>query len=263
LSLGNAALGSDSLEASLPEASSRADAPFDPVRQLGQRLAAERLRLQLREVEDAHSELDRRTETKKQERDRLAREQSEAARGAERERIAEQRRAESAGRERAEREAQEQAARQRRREAIQNVKRQVVEFWWPDVTARSDLKSRVVKEIEIGLEPLPVEDIPRGELVLIAEGIRDRLYVAQKASEQHAQSSTTRRNGLITYGTEYAAHELRSVDGLPISDIWRIERQIRSDLESIDGSETRDDIEDRVEAIFEEEGIGWDEDDEE
>jgi hypothetical protein len=247
----------------LPEASSDPDAPFDPVRQLGQRLAAERLRLQLREVEDAHSELDRRTETKKQERDRLAREQTEAAQGAERERIAEQRRAESAGRERAEREAQEQSAKHRRRETIQNVKRQVVEFWWPDVAARSDLKSRVLKEIELGLEPLPVEDIPRGELVLIAEGIRDRLYATAKASEQHAQRSTTRRNGLITYGTEYAARELRAVDGLPISDFWRIERQIRSDLESIEGSETRDDIEDRVEAILEEEGIGWDEDDEE
>ncbi|MGH6888561.1 MAG: hypothetical protein ACREHF_05115 [Rhizomicrobium sp.] len=245
----------------MPEAAAHADAPFDPVRQLGQRLAAERIRLQLREVEDAHSELDHRTESKKQERDRLAREQIEAAQASERERIADQRRAEASRRERAEREAQEQAARQRRREAIQNVKRQVVDFWWPDVVARSDLKSRVLKEIEIGLEPLPVEDLPQSELVLIAEGIRERLYAAAKSAEQNAQRSAARRNGLIAYGTDYAARELRAVDGLPLSDIWRIEQQVRSDLATIDGSETRIDIEDRVEAIFEEEGIGLDEDD--
>jgi hypothetical protein len=218
--------------------------------------------LQLREVEDAHSELDRRAESNKRGRERLAREQSEAEQIAERNRVAEQRSVETARREREDRQVQEQAARQRRREAIQNVKRDVVQYWWPDVATRSDLKSRVLKKIEIELEPLPVEDLPLSELVLISEGIRDRLYAEAKAAEQNAQRSAARHNSLIAYGTEYAARELRAVDGLPFSDIWRIERQVRSDLENIDGSETRDDIEDRIEAIFEEEGIGWDEDDE-
>ena len=50
----------DSVKAILPEALPQVDAPFDPVRQLGQRLTAERIRLELREVEEAHAELDRR-----------------------------------------------------------------------------------------------------------------------------------------------------------------------------------------------------------
>ncbi len=41
---------------------------FDPVRQLQQRLTAERLRLQLREVEDAHAEMDKRGAAKQRER---------------------------------------------------------------------------------------------------------------------------------------------------------------------------------------------------
>src|ERR1700733_7811616 len=67
LSLSDGSLGNDSLKAFMPEAPPQADAPFDPVRQLGARLAAERIRLQLREVEEAHAELDRRAQSKKRE----------------------------------------------------------------------------------------------------------------------------------------------------------------------------------------------------
>ena len=42
--------------------------PFDPVQHLGQRLAAERISLQLREVEEARDELDRGKEAKERER---------------------------------------------------------------------------------------------------------------------------------------------------------------------------------------------------
>lgn len=262
LSLTDHSLGSDSLKAILPEASSEADAPFDPVRQLGQRLAAERLRLQLREVEDAHAELDRKAEAKKREREREAREKAEAAQTAAREQLLAQRQSETAQAEKVRREAAGRERQTRRREAIQNVKRQVVDWWLPDVTARSDLKARAFKEIETGLAPLPVEDLPLREVVFIAEGIRDRLYRETKNVEEQAQRFANRRRELTAHGTAYAARELRAVEDLSIVDVWRIERRVKEDLESIAGTESKDEIEDRIEAIFEDEGIGCEDDEE-
>jgi hypothetical protein len=250
----------DSVKAILPEPLPQVDAPFDPVRQLGQQLTAERIRLELREVEEAHAELDRRAQSKTRERELETFAKNEAASKADRERTAEARRNEEAARERGRREAAEQDRRNRRRNAIQNVKRQVLDLWWPDVTARTELKSRALKEIEAGLSPLPVEDLPSSELVLIAEGIRDRLYREAKAIEQNAQRCAARRRDLISYGKGYLSRELRSVEGLSITEKWRIERRVENELESIGGTESREDIEDQVESILEDEGVGWDED---
>lgn len=261
VSLGSPSSGIHSLKA-LPDATPDADAPFDPVRQLGQQLAAERLRLQLREVEDAHAELDRRAQSKTREREMEACSRREAETKAQTERAAEARRRDEAERDHARREATALEGRERRRTAIQNVKRQVVDWWWPDVTARTELKSRVLGEIEKGLAPLPVEDLPHAELVLIAEGIRDRLYREAKATEQVAQRNTTRRRDLIAFGKDYLARELREVQGLAVLDKWQIEKRVERELESIGGTETREDIEDQVEAILEDEGVGWDGDDE-
>ena len=56
------------------------EAGFDPVRQLKKRLAAERLRLQLREVEEAHLELDRRAQAKERDRAQAQDQAAEQAR---------------------------------------------------------------------------------------------------------------------------------------------------------------------------------------
>ena len=83
------------------------------------------------------------------------------------------------------------------------MKRQVLDWWWPDVTARTELNSRALAAIEKGLAPLPVEDLPHAELVIIAEGIRDQLYREAKATEQTAQRSASRRRDLIAFGKDY------------------------------------------------------------
>jgi hypothetical protein len=259
--LGSPSLGSDSLKA-LPDATPEADAPFDPVRQLGQQLQAERIRLQLREVEEAHAELDRRAQSKTREREIEVRSRRDAESKAQTERADEARRRGEAERERANREAAELDRRERRRTAIQKVKRQVLDWWWADVATRTELKSRVLGEIEKGLAPLPVEDLPHAELVAIAEGIRDRHYREAKATEQAAQRSAIRRRDLVAFGKDYLAGELREVEGLDVLDQWRIEKRVERDLEAVAGTETREDIEDQVDAILEDEGIGWDEDDE-
>jgi hypothetical protein len=68
----------------------------------------------------------------------------------------------------------------------------------------------------------------------------------------HPQSKSRKR------GSGYAQRELRGVDGLSFSDSWRIESAVKSDLESIAGTESLAKIEDRVEQIFEEHGLGCD-----
>src|SRR5258708_38916905 len=65
---GAESLGNEAGDAVQLENREQPEKPFDPVHQLRQRLAAERLRLQLREVEDAHAERDRLGEAKERER---------------------------------------------------------------------------------------------------------------------------------------------------------------------------------------------------
>jgi hypothetical protein len=59
----------------------------------------------------------------------------------------------------------------------------------------------------------------------------------------------------------YVQRELREVDGLSFSHTWRIENAVKSDLESIAGTESLAEIEDRVEQIFEDHGLGCDDED--
>jgi hypothetical protein len=244
--------------------SDRADQPekpFDPVHQLRQRLAAERTRLQLREVEDAHAELDRRAEAKERERQQQAEQKAIAERMAKMDRENAQRVAEDKRREREGREAAESQSLRRCREIIQSVKQEVVEHWFAPVLGRSDLKARALQDIERKLTALPVVDLPRAELVLIAEAIRDGIYREVVENEQRSREEAARRQGLIEHGCNHAARELRQAEGLRITEVWAIERRVREELEAAEADETTDDIEDWVDDILEDEGVEWDEDD--
>ena len=236
--------------------------PFDPVHQLRQRLATERTRLELREVEDVHAEFDRRAEAKERGRQQQMEQKAIAERMAERDRENAQRLAEDKRKERERREAVENQRQKRRREIIQSVKHQVVEQWFPPILGRPDLKAQVLKDIERELAALPVEDLPRAELVLIAEGIRDRLYRGAVDAMRRSQEQATRRQRHIQHGCDYAGRELRETEGLSLTEIWKIESRVRDDLAAVEGDETTADIEDWVDEILEDEGIGFEDDDE-
>ncbi len=235
--------------------------PFDPVRQLEQRLAAERTRLQLREVEEAHAELDRRAEAKERERQQQVEQKAIAERMAERDRENAQRLADDNRKERERREAAENQRRGRRREIIQSVKHQVVEQWVAPIVGRTDLKVRALQDIERELTALPVEDLPRAELVLIAEGIRDRLYRAAVDAAQRSQEQATQRQRLIQHGCDYAGRELRQAEGIALTAVWKIEKRVRDELAAVKGDETTSDIEEWVDDILEDEGIEWEDED--
>jgi hypothetical protein len=156
----------------------------------------------------------------------------------------------------------ENQLRQRRREIIQGVKYHVVEQLVAPIFGRSDLKARALQDIERALTALPVEELPRAELVLIAEGIRDRLYRATLEAEQRSQEQAARRQRLIEHGCDYAGRELREVEGLSLTEVWKIEKRVRGELAAAEGTETTEAIEDWVEVILDAAGIEWDDEDE-
>jgi hypothetical protein len=239
----------------------QSEKPFDPVHQLKQRLATERIRLQLREVEEAHAELDRRTEAKARERQEQAEQKATVERLAARDRENGIRAADEQQRQRESREALQAERQRRRREIIQSVKQQVVEQWFFPVLNRSDLKARILRDIETELASLPVADMPRVELVLIAEGIRDRLSRGVVQAEQSSRDQAAKRQRLIEHGCSYAARELRETDGLPITAIWQIEKRVREELGAVQGDETTGDIENWVDDVLDNEGVAWDDED--
>src|SRR5258708_10236199 len=147
-------LGNESLATIPTESEDQAGKPFNPVHQLGQRLAAERIRLQLREVEDAHSELDRRAESKERERQQQAEQKAMTERMAERDRENAQRLAEDNRREREHRDAVARERTGHRREVIQSVKHQVVEPRLAPIVRRSALKARAMQGIARAPTPL-------------------------------------------------------------------------------------------------------------
>jgi hypothetical protein len=232
------------------------------LRQLQQRLAAERVRLQLREVEDAHAELDRTGEAKASERRRIREQETEQARAKERAREEARRSQEESARQAERREAEKRERQEKRRNVIQEVKRQVVDCWFAGFGIPSDFKPRVCLAIERELQLLAIEEIPLPELVRLAEGIRERMRRDEKAKAEQSNRLAQSRQRLIQHGVAYAQRELRDVDGLSFTDNWRIESAVKSDLESIAGSESLAEIEDRVEQIFEDHGLGCEDEEE-
>src|SRR6266849_3888304 len=91
------------------------------------------------------------------------------------------------------REAAERRARQRRA-LIQSVKEETVGFGPSQhPTIPAEVRAEALQEIERKLSALPhVDELPRRELVQIAEGIRDRLFrpvlEAQEATRQRARA---------------------------------------------------------------------------
>ena len=238
---------------------------FDPVRQLERQIAAEELRLKLREVEEAHGEMDRRVSVKAKERAGEAHRQIEAQTTAQRQAEDERRRSEREQQEQERRTAAEHERRTRRREIIQAVKAEVMACW----VHGAELKAEALQEIERALNALAVEDLPHAELVAIARGIRDRFGAqalqaeqTELQAQQAAAGALLRRRRLIAHGTAYAEAQLSETEGLSLTDRWRIEERVKAALEDIAGGETTEEIEDLVEDLFEREGLVWDDEDE-
>lgn len=146
-----------------------------------------------------------------------------------------------------------------RRAAIQSVKDKVIGSWWqPGHTIPSEVKAQALVAIEQELTRLPVDQLPRSELVMIAEGIRDRLYRPVLQAQQRAQEAEDRkrnqarqRTTLIAAGTAHAnqiLHQQQDLDGWTRLDL---EQKVKRALEQeIDGSESAADLHTRVDDLL-------------
>lgn len=238
---------------------------FDLIGKLEKQVAARRLRMTLREMDEAEADLDRKTEAKERERQRIAEQQADGPRRAAQEREAERVRAEQA---RLARERHEDA-RQRRRDRIQAIKQAALAKPFSKRPGMPDLSAQVLPAIERALSDLPVDELPDHELMTIARAARDRVYrkvetvldeaeTAKREAQSRDWKLAERKNRLIEQGAGFAKRELEAVDDLDALERLRIRLQIERELREITGEEPWADIEDLIDEIFEAEGIGFD-----
>lgn len=138
-----------------------------------------------------------------------------------------------------------------RRVKIQSLKDQVIGSWWSlGHTIPSETKSQALVAIEQELSRLPVDQLPRSELVAIAEGIRDQIYKPVLQAQQRAREEEERRRhharqktNLVAFGGTHANQTLRQQEDL---DGWTrldLEQKVKQALEQdLDGSESEADI---------------------
>jgi hypothetical protein len=134
---------------------------------------------------------------------------------------------------------------------IQSVKDEVVGSWRsPSHTMPSETKAQALVAIKQELSRLPVDQLPRTELVTIAEGIRDRIYRPVIQTQQHARQEAERqreqarqRTTLIAAGVAYARQALHQQHDLASWTRFDLEQKVKGALEQgIDGSESETDL---------------------
>ena len=134
---------------------------------------------------------------------------------------------------------------------IQSVKDTVIGSWWsPGHTIPSEAKAQALVAIDQELSRLPVDQLPRTELVTIAEGIRDRIYRPVMHAQQRAREEEERRRQqarqrttLIAAGVTYAYQALRQRHDLESWTRLDLEQKVKRTIEqAIDGSESEVDM---------------------
>lgn len=265
-SLGSDSLGEPSLGSDRNGGSGGSDPAFDPVRRVEQQIAAERRRLELREVEEAHREMDRRAEAAQRARQQAEQQEAQARRDAERAREVARRQAEDEQAEQARKQAEAAGRRTERRMIIQNVKNTALSRW---PIRNAALRAQALQDMEHALSGLPVDELPEFELIQITDGICSKaLKIEQETAQRELQTAldditrTGRRSQLERHGRDFADRELQAVEELSAFDRAQIVQRVVNALEDITGDETRAAIESRVETLLEREGFGWEDDDE-
>ena len=135
---------------------------------------------------------------------------------------------------------------------IQSVKEEVIGAGWSaGHTIPSEAKAQALVAIDQELSSLPVDQLPRAELVTIAEGIRDRIYRPVIQTQQRAREEEERRRQqvrqrttLIAAGGTYANQALRQQQhALESWSRFDLEHKVKRALEqAIDGNESEADM---------------------
>jgi hypothetical protein len=172
--------------------------------------------------------------------------------------------------------AADRRARQRR-ELIQSIKEEVVGYRSSQhPTIPAEVKAQAAQEIERKLSALPLDELPRRELVQIAEGGRDRLFrpvlEAQEAARQRARAEEEARRQakveeeaarrlmgdaareraqakrrLVEHGMSVADRELRMDSDLDPAERCEIRARVQNALqEKLSGAESKEEVDDLV-----------------
>jgi len=145
---------------------------------------------------------------------------------------------------------------------IQSVKDEVLgKGSLPSDAIPSETKTQALIAIERELSRLPVDQLPRAELVTVAEGIRDRFYrpviqAQQRAREQaeRTQNQARQRTVLIAAGSAHASRVLRQQPNLDWLVRLDLEQKVTRALEQdLDGSESEVDVQAQVTKTIERE----------
>ena len=105
------------------------------------------------------------------------------------------------------------------------MKKQVVDSWWSlNHTIPAETKAQALVAIEQELSRLPVDQLPRSELLAIAEGIRGRCYRPVIQAQQRARkeedgrrNQARQRTILLAAGAAHATRTLRQQQDLDTS----------------------------------------------
>ena len=142
---------------------------------------------------------------------------------------------------------------------IQSVKNRVIgSYWSVGHTIPSETKAQALAAIERELSELPVDQLPRSEVEMIAEGIRDHFYKPVIQAQQRAREDEERRRNqasqrrtLIAGGIARANHALRQQGDLDSSTRLNLEGKTKRALEQeVDGSESEADVQARVDDLL-------------
>lgn len=190
-----------------------------------------------------------------------------------------------------------EARKQRRRAIIQRVKDRVIGQWWSlRYAIPAETKAQALVDLDRALTALAVDELPERELVQIAEGIRDRIYgpviraqddaqrleqqrrqevqlqprpaAEQRAREAHQgqqaeEARTLGKQRLLRDALGLARQALDDVEDLDPRDRQEILAEVQRELEAaLTGSESKRDMEARVDEILDAE-LGEAEDDDE
>ena len=146
-----------------------------------------------------------------------------------------------------------------RRLAIQSTKDAVIASWWlSGHTIPAETKAQALAAIERELSGLPADELPRSELVTIAEGIRDRIYrpviAAQKREGEDAERQRVQarqRPALIAGGVAHGTRVLQQAQNLEGWARLDLQQQVKRALEQeLDGSESAGEVRACVDEIL-------------
>jgi|SRR5262245_38766209 len=158
-------------------------------------------------------------------------------------------------------EEEKQALQRKRRDLVQQVKHAAMTGWsppYPYLAPPTELEAEGLLQIERQLSALPIDEIPKQELIEIAQGIRDRVYRPYFERQKERHKLEAQKRAFVRLGREYAEEQLKLAE-LDYFEQQDVLKAIEETLEDeVTGEERRAEVRDLVDEILDDE-LEWNE----